>query len=161
MIRYADEVFQNVWIELPAGESELSNHILSDADCVIINLTQSPCELAKINKLPRFKKEFYIVGAYEQRNIYAIHNMMLLYPRLRGKCAMIPYHKGFFAACCMGDAESFWMRQMNRENTYASLSFFRAVEKVYMKWKEGWCDDLCGEKEEKTWKDPNLKLLFK
>lgn len=137
MMNLAGEVFQNVWVELPAGESEFSSQIISMTDYVIVNLTQSPYEVSKIGKIPRFEHVLYLFGAYEQRSIYALQNMMLLFPELRGKCAAIPYNTGFLAACCAGDVESFWMRQSSPESEKSATSFSRAVENAYRKWKGG------------------------
>lgn len=124
MIRYADEVFANVWIELSAGKSELNDFILSEADCVLVNLTQSPCEAERLNKFPKFKEAFYILGAYEQRNIYTVRNMQLLFPEIRGRCAVIPYHPAFLEACCAGEAEKFWRRGMCEADEKLFPSFF-------------------------------------
>lgn len=157
VIQYADEVFSDVWIELPAGKSELNDLILSQADCVLVNLAQSPCEAEKLNRLPKFKEAFYIVGAYEQRNIYTVHNMMLLFPEIRGRCAEIPYHSGFFEACCAGEVEKFWRRGVYEADEKRVPSFFREVEKTYRKWREGCGKRRCGE--EKSGKQTERKSL--
>ncbi|MDD5901581.1 MAG: hypothetical protein PUC73_11895 [Lachnospiraceae bacterium] len=146
IMQFASRTFQNVWVELPAGDSELSEQILSEADCVIVNLAQSPCEAEKIGRLPQFEHAFYMIGAYEQRSIYAMHNMKLLFPELRGRCAAVPYHAGFLAACCAGDVERFWVREISRRDTKEVPAFFCAVEKAYEKWKEGGCAK-CGEEK--------------
>lgn len=135
ILQYAGEAFQNVWVELPAGESEISTRILSEADYVLINLPQRFCDVTNIEKLPVFQREMFLFGAYEQRCVYTMHNMMLLFPRLRGKCGVIPYHPGYLAACCAGEAERFWMRGQNSETEKDSEVFFRTVKKTYDKWK--------------------------
>lgn len=160
IMQFAGKDFQNVWVELPAGESEFSRQIFSAADCVIVNLAQSPCEVEKIGRLPHFENAFYMIGAYEQRSIYAMHNMMLLFPELRGRCAVVPYHAGFLAACCTGDVESFWMREISQRDTKAVPTFFRAVEKAYEKWKEGGSEK-CGEEKSRVQGVRNLKQLYK
>ena len=156
MLRQTERVFQNVWIELPAGRSERNDRMLKEADGVIINLAQSPYELGKIGQFPRLRNVFYIVGAYEQRNIYAVHNLMLLYPGLRGKCAEIPYSPAFLGACCTGEAERFWMRGVNRTDEDVYPSFFQKIETVYKKWKEGGDKEGCIENEEERRTDLNL-----
>lgn len=156
MIQQAGDVFQNVWTELPAGMSERNARLLSDADCVIVNLGQSPCEVGKIGQLPKLKNVYYLVGAYEQRNIYAVNNIMLLFPELRGRCAGIPYNQGFLVACCAGEAERFWMRGVNRTDEDVFPSFFQKIEKVYEKWKEG-CDKAeCRENDDEKKTGRNL-----
>ncbi len=156
MIRSANDVFHNVWIELPAGEAVLSKQILHEADCVIVNLAQSPCEGEKLTGLPKFKRVFYIVGAYEQRNIYTVHNLMLLFPELRGRCAAVPYHPGFFEACCAGEAERFWMRGVSGTEDKAIAYFFRETEKAYRKWKEGCGPAICGKEKDMIQTDRNF-----
>ncbi len=158
MVQCAEQVFQNVWIELPAGESEFSKTILSNVDCVIFNLTQSPYEVAKIEHLPHYVREFYLFGAYEQRNIYTLHNLLLLYPRLRGKSAVIPYQPSFLSACCEGEAEKYWLRGKSNEAINDTTVMFQAVSKAYSKWKEGGKEALCG-REENAENDRSLNLL--
>lgn len=157
MIRMANEVFRNVWIELPAGKSGLCEPVLNEADCVIVNLAQSPCVGEKLIEIPKLNNAFYIVGAYEQRNIYTVHNMMLLYPELRGKCAAIPYHPGFIEACCAGEAERFWMRGVSGAEEKVFPSFFREIEKTYGKWKAGCEPATCGKKSDMIQTDRNLQ----
>ena len=156
MIRQAGEVFQNVFVELPAGMSERNTCLMDEADCVLVNLAQSPCEVGKIGQLPKLKNAYYLVGAYEQRNIYGVHNLMLLFPELRGKCAGIPYHQEFSRACCEGDVERFWMRGLNRTDEDVVPSFFQKLEKIFEKWKEV-CDKTgCRENDDEKKTDRNL-----
>lgn len=143
-IRAAGEVFSHVWVELPAGESKLSEKVLGEVDCVIVNLGQSPCEREKLTGLPKFHNAFYLLGAYEQRTIYTVHNMMLMFPVLRGRCAVIPYHPGFFEACCAGEAEQFWRRGVTGTEDKAFSYLFREIGKTYKKWKEGSGTSICG-----------------
>ncbi len=149
LIRCADEVFQNVWVELPAGESEFSQKILSEVDGVVVNLGQSPYEISKIERLPHFDREVYILGAYESHCIYSVHNLMLMFPRLRGKCMTIPFHTGLFVAGCEGSVEDFRMREVNQKETRESPSFFRMLEKNYRRISEGWTAVSCGERKGK------------
>ncbi len=153
IIQWADEVFSNVWIELPAGKTEFTDLILSRVDCVLVNLAQSPCEAEKLNRLPKLKNAFYIMGAYEQRNIYTVYNMMLLFPEIRGRCAGIPYHQGFLEACCAGEVEQFWRRGMHDADGKLFPSFFREVERTYGKWKEGCGRHKCGEEKDEIGTD--------
>ena len=99
---------------------------------------------------------YYLVGAYEQRNIYGVHNLMLLFPELRGKCAGIPYNPALYGACCAGEAERFWMRGVNRTDEDTYPSFFQKIEKVYEKWKEGGDKAGCRENDEERKTDRNL-----
>lgn len=145
MIRQAHGVFENVWLELPAGRTGLSEELLSEADCVVVNLAQSPWEVAGIERLPQVKNAFYLIGAYEQGNIYTMHNLELLFPKLRGRCGAIPYDKSFFAACCKGEAEAFRKREESFKSTKTASWFLRGVESAYEKWKEGWSGELCGD----------------
>ncbi len=156
IIRAAGEVFHNVWIELPAGESMFTERVLNEADCVIVNLAQSPCEGEKLTGLPKLKHAFYLLGAYEQRTIYTVHNMMLLFPGLRGRCAVIPYHTGFFEACCSGEAERFWLRGVSTAEDKACSTFFREVKKTYRKWKEGCSPEICEQENGMLQTDRNL-----
>lgn len=130
-----DEVFRNVWVELPAGRSILGDRLLSEADCVIVNLAQSPFEAEKWKDIRQLKNVFFLVGAYEQRNILSVHNLELLYPQLRGRCGGIPYCSDLLAACCSGEAEGFWVRRTGQKDTKETSMFLYAVEKVYTGWK--------------------------
>lgn len=156
MLQAANKEFQNVWIELPAGNLEKNKPFFAEADCVIVNLAQSPYETELITGLPRFENVFYIVGAYEQRNIYTVHNMMLLFPKLRGRCAAFPYHPSFSEACCAGDAERFLRRGAEDAEDKVFPFFFRETEKTYRKWKEGCDRTSCGEKGHEIRTDRNL-----
>lgn len=134
MIR-ASEVFSNVWIELPAGYSEISSRLLAEADCVIVNMAQSPFEAEKIKDIRKLNNAFFLIGAYEQRNILSLHNLELLYSHLRGCCAGIPYCAEFSAACCAGEAEVFWNRGTGQKSMGEPARLLSATEKVYAKWK--------------------------
>ncbi len=135
IMQNADEVFHHVWIELPAGDSLLAERILSEADCVIINLAQSPAETEKLKEMQRLKNVFYLVGAYEQRNILSARNLELLYPWVRGRCGCIPYSPEFLAACCAGEAEEYRMRGVGQKDMKETAAFWGAVEKAYAGWK--------------------------
>jgi len=154
IMQSADDVFQNVWVELPAGDTELSRKLLSMVDCVIVNLAQSPCELQRVESLPQMQPAFYVVGAYEPRCIYTLHNLMLLIPKFRGRCAGVPYHAGYHAACCEGKAEYFFVRETGKGEEGEKTYFRKEVEKAYVKWKEWVKTEHVGKKreEEKTGK---------
>lgn len=136
MMQAADTMFQNVWVELPAGDSEFAGAVLSNADCIIVNLPQSPCEIAKVAQLVKFPRMFFLIGAYEERSIYSLHNLGLLIPEMKGRCGVIPYHRGFFTACCAGHAEHFFLRGITPGEKKQS-SFFQAVKRAHETWKEG------------------------
>lgn len=135
LIRCAGEVFQHVWIEVPAGENELSRELISASDCVLVSLVQSPHEITKLEKFANLENAFYLVGAYEQRNIFSLNNLCLLYPFLRGKSAVVPYDAGYLAACCTGEAETFLQRGFGTDSV--DSFFFHTVEKSYLKWEKG------------------------
>lgn len=143
IIERTDEVFSNVWIELPDGESLLAERILSEADCVLVNFAQSPSEMGKLKDMKHLKNVFYLVGAYEQRNILSVHNLELLYPRLRGRCGGIPYCCEFSTACCAGETEEFWMRSNGQKGMTGTAAFFGAVGRVYDSWKVRCGTDKC------------------
>ena len=128
-------VFRNVWIELPAGKTVLGERILSEADAVIVNLAQSPFETEKWKSIRQLKNVFYLVGAYEQRNTFTVHNLELLYPQLRGRCGGIPYCSELLSACCSGEAEDFWVRRTGQREMKEASAFLYAVEKAYAGWK--------------------------
>lgn len=135
IVTYSADYFQNVWIELPAGDTALGDRLLSEADCVIVNLSQSPFETEKANEIQKFKNAFCLVGAYEQRNIMSVHNLGLLYPGLKGRCAGIPYSPEFLAACCAGEAEVFLRRRMGQNEMKEPSAFLYMVEKAFSEWK--------------------------
>lgn len=145
LIQAADKEFQNVWVELPAGRMAENEPFFCEADCILVNLTQSPWEAEKLSKLPGFEKAFYVMGAYESRNIYTVGNMMLLFPEIRGRCGAVPYYPEFSEACCTGEAERFWMRKGREAEEHIYPCFFREVERLYRKWKEGCERRICGE----------------
>lgn len=136
IIKRATGVFENVWVELPAGVCAFSEQILLNADLVVINLAQSPRELARIDELPSFKGEYFLIGAYEQRSIYSLYNMMLLHPRLRGRAGVIPYERRLLAACCAGEAETFWKRESDGRREEEKTWLYGEVRKIYDVWKE-------------------------
>lgn len=148
MMQSADEVFENVWVELPAGDSELAALLLPLADCIIVNLVQSPFELKKIEKLPDLQPMFFVIGAYEPRCIYTLYNLSLLFPKLRGRCATIPYHAGYHAACCEGKAEYFFVRERGGGEEDQDSFFGKELEKAYAKWKEWVKTEHVGESRE-------------
>lgn len=135
IMKRAAECFRNVWIEAPAGNSALAEELCKAADLVVINLAQSPSEAAKLVKAPVYRKEFFLIGAHEKRCTYTRHNMMLLYPRLHGKCAAIPYQDRYLAACCAGETEEFWERRSHTGEADALHPFFKEVGKAYLSLK--------------------------
>lgn len=137
IIRYAEKEFKNVWIELPAGNSEFASKVLEAVDCVVVNLAQSPWEIGIIEELPRFQNVFFVFGAFEQRNIYTVNNLKLLFPELRGRCAAIPYDEELLAACCKGELEKVWIRESGKRETGDAADFYRGTERAFLRWKEG------------------------
>lgn len=140
----ADRLFRNVWIELPAGENRLAKEIFPAVDCIIVNFAQSPGEIAKLDPVIGFAPVFYIVGAYEQRNVFSLHNLQLQYPFLRGRCCGVPYHVGLVAACCAGEAEAFFLREQEKRMQVPSLFFERMM---HGKQKEGDCTNALDSRE--------------
>ncbi|MGN1084276.1 MAG: hypothetical protein ACI4QX_04695 [Lachnospiraceae bacterium] len=135
IMKRAEEYFQTVWVEAPAGNSAFSEQLCRTADLVVVNLAQSPGEAAKIAQLPVYGKEFFFIGAHEKRCTYNRHNMMLLYPRLYGKCAAVPYQARYLAACCAGEAEAFWERGIHQGEEDVLYPFFKEVKKAYLSLK--------------------------
>ena len=139
VLYWADKLFSNVWIELPAGESSLVKEMLPQVDCVIVNFAQSPGEIAKLDPAFQASHVYYVAGAYEQRNIFSLHNLQLLYPFLRGKCSGVPYYTALAAACCSGEAEVVMQREPEKEMKIPAL--FSELMKTCKKQKEGECTD--------------------
>lgn len=132
MMQQAGREFGNVWVELPAGESEFSDKVMREADCVIVSMAQSPWETEKLHTVPECRNVFYMIGAYEKRNVYTLRNVELLFPELRGRCVALPYYAALSEACCAGRIESFCTRKTGgREFT----DFFQRVEMSYRIWK--------------------------
>lgn len=136
MMRQAEKVFPNVWIELPGGRTEFTDRLLSEADVVVINLAQSPTELERIKELPSYRRECFLLGAYDARTICSRYNLERRYGRLRGSCGVIPYHPGYLAACAEGRAEYFCFRETASDPETGDSAFRKAVEKAYALWKE-------------------------
>ncbi|MBQ9767634.1 MAG: hypothetical protein IJW37_05995 [Lachnospiraceae bacterium] len=132
MMRRAEACFGQVWVEVPGGESEISKRVLAETDAVVINFPQSPVEVLRAMELPRYEKEFFIIGAYERRSIYTKHNLALLHARLQGNCAVIPYEARFAAACCAGDTEAFWERGSKQGEEESVYPFFREAKRAYV-----------------------------
>ena len=101
----AEKVFQNVFLEVPSGCQNSSLEICRNADLVVVNISQSLRDIQSLDHIPPFSREFYLIGAYEKKCSYTMHNLSLLYPRLRGKCAVIPYHRDIFSFCMDGRGE--------------------------------------------------------
>ena len=135
MMRKAATCFEYVWVELPGGESEEARRVLAEADAVVINFPQSPVEIRHAMELPRFEKEFFLIGAYERRSIYTKHNLALLHARVQGNCAVIPYEARFAAACCAGDTEAFWERGSKQGEEESVYPFFREATRAYTEFK--------------------------
>lgn len=136
MMRCAEKYFQNVWVEVAAGESVFSNLILEEADAVILNFSQSPVEVLRAMALPQYEKEFFLLGAYERRSTYTKHNLALLHARLQGKCAVVPYEPRYLAACCAGEAGEFWNRGSKQGEEEMADLFFREAEHAYESLKQ-------------------------
>lgn len=135
VLHWADKLFSNVWIELPAGESTFAKEMISRVDCVIVNFAQSPAEIVKLDPAFQASRVFYVVGAYEQRNIFTLHNLQLLYPFLRGKCCGVPYYTSLSAACCSGEAEAVMQKEQEKEMRVPTL--FLELMKKDKRQKEG------------------------
>lgn len=123
----AEKDFHTVWIEAPAGNSELAEAVCRMADLVVINLAQSPWELSRIGEIPKYKKELFLVGAYENRSAYSGHNISLMYPRMKGKLAVIPYQREILVSCFHGKTEEYLTANRRERNRDNSGYFFREV----------------------------------
>lgn len=126
--RQAEREFHTVWIEAPAGWNELSGAICRMADLVVINLAQSPWELERIEDIPEFERELFLIGAYEKQTIYSGHNISLLHPRMKNRCEVIPYRKDLLQACFYGKAEEYMKKASmsadgdERKNIYREMA---------------------------------------
>jgi len=136
IMKQAEKVFGNVWIELPAGRSDFTDRLLFESDVVVISLAQSPAELEKIKEIPEFRKECFLIGAYDDRSICSLYNLERRVERLRGRCGVIPYHSGYLAACTAGRAEDFCFRETAPEQERKDQWFCRWVDNAYARWKE-------------------------
>lgn len=151
VMQRASKEFQNVWVEIPAGESVFTERLFTEADLVVINFSQSPCEITKIVPYANTGKEFFVMGAYERRCTYTKHNLMLLYPNLQGKSAVIPYQVRYLEACCAGTVEAFWERGDKQGEEEVLYPFFHEVRRAYQELKRygtEW-NDKKSKKEEK------------
>ncbi len=136
IMKQAEKLFRNVWIELPAGRTEYTDRLLSEADVVVMNLAQSPVELEKLKEIPMYRNECFLLGAYDARNICSLYNLERKYKRLQGRCGEIPYHSGYLAACTEGRAEQFCFRETVSDPERREGAFQKAVERAYALWKE-------------------------
>lgn len=136
MMKQAEKVFQNVWIELPAGRTEFTERLLCEVDVVVINLAQSPFELEKVNEIPPLREECFLLGAYEHHTIGNLYNLAQKNRRLQGRCGVIPYHRGYLAASTEGKAEAFCFRKTAIDQEGREDLFQKSIEKAYGLWKE-------------------------
>ena len=137
MIRRTGSFFQNVWIELPAGKNEMVKAVFDIVDYIIGCFPQSPYVISSLEKCAEYPNMFYVVGAYETRNIYTIHNLQLLYPFLRGRCFGIPYDVAFMAACSVGEAEQYLRREASVERERKIPLIHSEIKKIYRKGIKG------------------------
>lgn len=150
MMRRASADFEHVWVEVPAGNSPFSECVLKAADLVVINFSQSPAEVLRAVESPRHEKEYFLIGAYEKRSTYTKHNLAILYPRLQGKCGVIPYDVRYLAACCEGAAETFWERGSEPGEEELLHPFFYEAKKSYQGLKRCLTKQDGKEKKEST-----------
>lgn len=121
----AEREFQHVWIEAPAGNDPLAAALCSMADVVVINLAQSPWELSHMGELRQYAHEVFLIGAYEKRSVFSGHNIAQLYPRMQGRCAVIPYQKEYLLACLRGKAEEYLSLLNPKKEAEGAHSFYQ------------------------------------
>ena len=130
VLRRASQDFDNVWVEVPAGISDFSVSVCNYANLVIFNLSQNPLELNHLSKFPVFEKELFLIGAYEPRGVYNLHNLQKVYPRLERKCEAVPYFPELLEAQSCGNFEQFLSNGMKKASEYSREAFLLGFERA-------------------------------
>ena len=98
MVHHAEDYVDLIMIDANSGNDELSFKLISLADIIIINLTQSRHVLHKFlsdyrDKFSDYSKLFFLFGNYDKNAAYNIYNCRRRYKNYinRDNSAVIPY----------------------------------------------------------------------
>lgn len=114
IVRQTEQLSDLTFIDCGSGEDELSEHLLSQADAVVVNLSQERQNLdAYFQKRHAFGgRVVYLVNQYQQESIYNRKNLNRLYRLQEGELGVIPLNPLFRHAVDKGKAERFIRRHI-------------------------------------------------
>ncbi len=132
--RIVDEMqkyHSNVFIDVCSGKNELSDSILSNADLVVVNLSQNKQIINEYFKDDTIDsgKVIYLIGNYNYNSRYNMKNLIKLYPKFnKNNLAVIPYNVEFMDSQYDGKAIEFMIKNYECSKKDHNYDFIKAVK---------------------------------
>lgn len=124
-----------VFLDVNTRDNEITNKILEDVDCVVVNLSQNLSVLNDYeeNFLEEFKRKnlIYIFGNYNPDSRYSLGNLRKSYTWLKSKSiGLIPYNFEFMDSMSDGKIIPFFYKNFNNEINDPNYYFIQEVKKT-------------------------------
>lgn len=117
ILKNVKKYYDLVLIDVTAGKSLYSSHVLEDSDIIVVNLNQNTVLLDDFFKFdyPRIKeKSFYCIGNYDPASKYCIKNLKRYYT-IQKSVGVIPYNRGFADSMNEGQCIEFFIKHKNAQ----------------------------------------------
>lgn len=131
ILQAAKHYYDLLFIDVAAGDNELSNRILSSSDLIVINLSQNLYILEDFfnNNKHNLEKCIFLISMYDASSRYNLKTIKRKY-MLKDKVATIPYCRAFSDACNEGKAIDFFMKNINVDKNDHNYNFINEARKA-------------------------------
>lgn len=121
-------------IDVPAGNSELSQKMLSNSDLIVVNLNQNINVLEDFfnNEYQRVQQKcMFLISMYDENSRFVLRNLQRRY-KIKDNIGCIPYCRSFADACSEGKAIDFFIRNLKASKDDIYYEFINEVRKSVM-----------------------------
>lgn len=126
----ANNYYDLIFIDLPAGKSSINDMILSSSDMVIVNLNQSLFALDNYFDSPlKQDNHLYLLGRYNKESRFNQSNIKRRY-ELKKNLNSILYNIEFADACSDGKAIDFFLKNLDCKKVDNNYIFMQNVLKA-------------------------------
>ncbi len=133
IIKEANKYYDFIFIDSNSGSDEISKLVLSQADLVVVNLSQNKSVLDHYFSNWKFKDHnlMYLIGSYNRNSSYNLHNLKALYKQFRKTpLGVIPYNTGFMDSLSGGCVLRYISKNIGVNKTREDTYFMTCVRKA-------------------------------
>ncbi|MEG1741670.1 MAG: hypothetical protein RR056_05275 [Acetivibrio sp.] len=146
ILNFADTLFDYVFVDIKDGKERISQYVQKRADCVAVNLSQSPAAIETYfkNGDTNEKKKIYLIGNYDKKSQYNRRNLSYLFPKMnRRNTVVIPYNTQVKDALESADLLRFHRKYAGcdkKNKNYKYVQGIQAAGKLFQKREGAGCD---------------------
>lgn len=128
IVKEIDRYNDYVYIDVSSGYGELSKKIVSQADILVVNLSQNRRVIEEYFDSPfEHKNTYFVIGSYDPDSRYSIHQLGRIYPQLKRRTYCTLRNSGYMDAQNDGQAVDFFLKNMDCMPYSTNYEFMQSV----------------------------------